>query len=74
MYIMAPEHISTAYFINPSHQSVSVCVSLLSFLGKCSVKCILSFLARQRIGKHVPAATNTRNSASVDEFWGCDQV
>jgi hypothetical protein len=27
MYFMAPEPISTAYFINPSHQSVSVCVS-----------------------------------------------
>jgi hypothetical protein len=26
MYIMAPEPISKAYFINPSHQSVSVCV------------------------------------------------
>jgi hypothetical protein len=26
MYIMAPEPISMAYFINPSHQSVSVCV------------------------------------------------
>jgi hypothetical protein len=28
MYIMVPEPISTAYFINPSH--LSVCVSLLS--------------------------------------------
>jgi hypothetical protein len=28
MYIMAPELISKAYFINPSHQSVSVFVSL----------------------------------------------
>jgi hypothetical protein len=26
-YIMAAEPISTVYFINPSHQSVSVCVS-----------------------------------------------
>jgi hypothetical protein len=27
MYIMAPEPISTAYFINPSHQSVCLYVS-----------------------------------------------
>jgi hypothetical protein len=27
MYIMAPEPISTAYFINPSSQSVSICAS-----------------------------------------------
>jgi hypothetical protein len=26
-YIMAPEPISSAYFINPSRHSVSVCVS-----------------------------------------------
>jgi hypothetical protein len=32
MYIMTPEPISMTYFINPSHQSVSVCVSLLSLL------------------------------------------
>jgi hypothetical protein len=33
MYIMEPESISTAYFINPSHQSVclSVCVSPYSY-------------------------------------------
>jgi hypothetical protein len=37
MYIMAPEPISTANFINPSHQSASVCVSFLSLLGKGSV-------------------------------------
>jgi hypothetical protein len=43
---MAPEPISTAYFINPSHQSVSLC--------------ILDFVARQPLGKHDPTATNTR--------------
>jgi hypothetical protein len=26
MYIMSPEPISTAYFLNPSHQSVYLCV------------------------------------------------
>jgi hypothetical protein len=38
MYIMASEPVSTAYFINPSHQSVSVYVFLLSLLGNGSVK------------------------------------
>jgi hypothetical protein len=65
MYIMAPEPISTAYFINPSHQSVSVCVYLLSLLGKGSVKCIPPFVARQRLGKNVTAATNTHNRRIV---------
>jgi hypothetical protein len=52
MYIMAPDPISTAYFINPSYQSVSVCVSLI--------------VARQRLGKNVTAATNTH--ATIEEF------
>jgi hypothetical protein len=44
MYIMAPEPIPTAYFINRSHQSVCRCISLL---GNDSVK------------KNATAATNT---------------
>jgi hypothetical protein len=36
---------------------VSVCVSLLSLLGKCSLKYTPSFVARQRLEKHVPAAS-----------------
>jgi hypothetical protein len=44
---------------------VSVCVSLLSLLGNGSVKCLPPFGARQRLGKHVPAATNTRYSRSI---------
>jgi hypothetical protein len=40
-YIMAPETISTAYLINPSHQSVSVCVPL-SLLGNGSGTCLPS--------------------------------
>jgi hypothetical protein len=48
---MAPEPISTAYFINPSHQSVCMC--------------ILPTVARQRLGRHVPMATNTRNSRRI---------
>jgi hypothetical protein len=46
MYIMALEPISTAYFINPSDQS----------------ECLYVYppiVARQRLGKHVTAATNT---------------
>jgi hypothetical protein len=39
MYIMAPEPISTAYLINPSHQSVCLYnVSHLSLLGNGSIK------------------------------------
>jgi hypothetical protein len=45
MYIMAPEPISTAYFIDPSHQSVSVSVSPI--------------VARQRLDKNFTAAMNT---------------
>jgi hypothetical protein len=52
---------------------VSVCVSLLSLLGKGSVKCISPFIARQRLGKHVPAATNTRDSRRLGRvcLWVC---
>jgi hypothetical protein len=60
MYIMAPEHISTAYFINPSHDSLSACVPLL--------------FARQQLGKHVPAARNTRNNRIIVgrvSLWVC---
>jgi hypothetical protein len=41
MYIVAPEPISTAHFINPSHQSM----------------CILLSFATQQIGKNVTPAT-----------------
>jgi hypothetical protein len=44
MYIMALEPISTVYFIDPSHHSVSICASSPT-------------VARQLLGKHVPAAT-----------------
>jgi hypothetical protein len=36
MHITAPSPISTAYFINPSHQSM--CLALLSLLGNSSIK------------------------------------
>jgi hypothetical protein len=41
---MAPEPISTAYSINPSHQSVRLYV----------------YAARHQLGKNVTAATNTQ--------------
>jgi hypothetical protein len=44
MYTMPPEVISTAYFINPSHQSVFLYVYSLSLLGNGSVNIPLSFL------------------------------
>jgi hypothetical protein len=46
MYIMATEPISTAYFINPSHQSLCLYV-------------YPTIVARQRLGKNITAATNT---------------
>jgi hypothetical protein len=90
-YIMASALISTAYFINPSHQYMCVCVTPLSLLGNCSVSMLprqrihetigelsdVSFymrfvsyqrricgsvypliVARQQLGKHVPAEKN----------------
>jgi hypothetical protein len=49
---MAREPILTAYFINPSYQSVLLCLSLI--------------VARQRLGKNVTAATNTH--AKIEEL------
>jgi starvation-inducible outer membrane lipoprotein len=47
--IMAPEPISKEYFINPSHQSVSLYV-------------YPPVVARQRLGKIVTATTNTQKT------------
>jgi hypothetical protein len=55
MYIMAPEPIPTAYFINPSHQSVCLYV-------------YPPIVAKQRLGKNVTAATNTH--ATIEELLG----
>jgi hypothetical protein len=51
VYIMAPDPISMAYFINPAHQSVSIYVSPI--------------VARQRLGIHVPAAANILNNEEL---------
>jgi hypothetical protein len=52
MYIMAPEPISTAYFINPS-------ISLSLYVYPLTV-------ARQRLGKRVTAAKN--RDATIEEL------
>jgi hypothetical protein len=49
---MASEPISTAYFINSSHQSVFICV-------------FPRIVVRQRLGRHVPVTKNTRNNIRV---------
>jgi hypothetical protein len=53
MCIMAPEPISTAYFINPSHQSAYLYVYPL-------------LVVRQRPGKNITAAMNTH--ATIQEL------
>jgi hypothetical protein len=53
MYITAPEPISTAYFINPSHSSVYLYVYPPT-------------VARQGIGRNVTAATNIH--ATIEEL------
>jgi hypothetical protein len=65
MYIMATEPVLTAYFINPFHQSVSVYLPLLLFLGQGSVKSIPPFIARQRLNKHFP---HQRIHATVEKL------
>jgi hypothetical protein len=53
MYILAPESISTAYLINPSHQSLCLFV-------------YTPIVARQRLGKNFTPATNTH--ATIHEL------
>jgi hypothetical protein len=53
MCIMATESIAAAHFINASH--LSVCLYLYP----------PPFGDRQRLGKHVPAAVNTRNNRKI---------
>jgi hypothetical protein len=48
IFIMAPEAILTAYFVNPSHHSVCLYV-------------YPPIVANQGLGKHGPATKNTRN-------------
>jgi hypothetical protein len=59
-YIMTPEPISTAYFINPSHQSVYPPI-----VARQRIRKMCPSRARQRLDKHVPATTNTRNNRRI---------
>jgi hypothetical protein len=62
MYIMAPESISRAYFTNPSI-SLCVCKCIPPIVARQRLGEVYpSFHARQLLGKHVPAATNTSNN------------
>jgi hypothetical protein len=58
VYIMTSEPISTAYFINPSHQSACLYVypPIVTKQRLCKNP---SIVARQRLGKNVTVATNT---------------
>jgi hypothetical protein len=63
-------HCTRAHLNGVLHKSlpsfcVSVCISLLSLLGKGSVKCIPPFIARQRLGKYDPAERNTANTKRI---------
>jgi hypothetical protein len=49
IYIIEPELISKAYFINPSHQSVFLHVYSLSLLGNGSVIIPLSLLVSDSV-------------------------
>jgi hypothetical protein len=72
IYVMAPDSISEAYLIKPSHRSV--CLSLISLLGKAVVKCIWPLIVRQQLNKDVPAAMNTQNNRRIVVrlcLWDC---
>jgi hypothetical protein len=65
MYVMAPEPISTAYFINPSYQSVCLYVYPPIVARQKFGKVYPPFIARQRLGKHITTVKNTRNSRRI---------
>jgi hypothetical protein len=59
-------HSTWTHLSGVHHKSLqSVCVSLLPLLSNGSVNCIPCFIPRERLGRHVPAATNIRNSNTV---------
>jgi hypothetical protein len=57
VYIMAPERISTAYFINPSNQSVSLYM-YPPLVATQRLSKIPPTVARQRLNKNFAAAKN----------------
>jgi hypothetical protein len=58
MYIIEPEPVSTAYFINPSHRSVCLYVYPLIIATQRLGKKETTIVAKQRLTE-VIAATNT---------------
>jgi hypothetical protein len=67
-------HLNVLFYKCLPSVSVSACISLLSLLSKGSVKCILPFTARQRLGKEAPAPKTLRNNRrNVGGFilWVC---
>jgi hypothetical protein len=61
-FYLTSAHLNGVFHKSLPSVCVSVCVSLLSLLGKCSVKCILPSVARGWLNKRVPAATNTHKN------------
>jgi hypothetical protein len=66
MYIKAPEPISTAYFINPSHQSVPLYVYPPIVTRQRFGEFYPSVVDRQRQVKSFASATNTH--AIIEEL------
>jgi hypothetical protein len=60
VYITAPGPISTAYFINPSQQSVCVCMCIPPVVARQRLGKIPLIVARQRLGKNPPIITKQR--------------
>jgi hypothetical protein len=63
--IMAPEPISVAYFLNPSHQSVCLYV-YPPVIARQWLSKNPPIIARERLGKNVTAAVNTH--ATIEEL------
>jgi hypothetical protein len=64
MYIMAAGPISATYFINPSHQSVYICVCPVVARQRLSKN--PHIVVTQRLGQNVTEATNTH--ATIEEL------
>jgi hypothetical protein len=62
--IMAPDPISAAYFIHPSHLSACLYVYLISLLGNSLVKDFL-VVCRKRLANNVTAAVDTQKTIAA---------
>jgi aspartate carbamoyltransferase catalytic subunit len=72
MYILAPEPISTEYLINPSPQSVSVCVSPI--IARQQLDRNPPIVARQWLVINAPAATNTHATIELLDAFSMRSV